>query len=213
VSFFIPSQIKKGSGTHTKVSRMLDTALGESAFKQPSKKLETALEAFEALTSSSSSSAAPQQQRQQVDPNLAEPWVRTWTQLLTRARATLASSILLGDDRHIDGSSRGDIDVDSTAEAAAEMEAELQALRKKEAAAAAAKDAEVQAAQQLLDDMFQRAERQRSDAAAAAGAGRATEEGSVGQDLQQQQKKLKPSIEDEVSSEGMCFCRRSHQSC
>jgi hypothetical protein len=83
------------------------------------------------------------------------------------------------------------------------MEAELQALRKKEAAAAAAKDAEVQAAQQLLDDMFQRAEKQRSEAVAAAQAGRETDDDSEDLDLQQQQRKQKPSIEDEVRNVGL----------
>jgi hypothetical protein len=121
------------------VSRLLDAALGESAVKQPTKTLESALAAFEDLTgssSSSSSSSSSQQQQQQrllADAQFAEPWVRAWTQLLSRARSKLAKSLLLGESV---GSSSGSSSSSSSAEAAAELEQELEVLRAKEAAAA-----------------------------------------------------------------------------
>jgi hypothetical protein len=124
------NQIKKGSNTQTKVSRLLDAALGESAVKRPAKSLESALAAFDDLTGKAPATLQQQQQRQAMaDLQFAEPWVRTWAQLLSRARAKLASSLLIGDDSSAANNS-------SATEAAAELERELQALRKKAAAAA-----------------------------------------------------------------------------
>jgi hypothetical protein len=107
----------------------LDAALGESSVKRPAKSLESALAAFDDLTGNKPSTLQQQQRQSMANLQFAEPWVRTWAQLLSRARAKLASSLLIGDDSSVAGSS-------SAAEAAAELELELQALRKKEAAAA-----------------------------------------------------------------------------
>ena len=134
-------QTKKGSTTSTKVSRLLDAALGESIHKQPAKSLESALQAFDDITgsssssSSSSSSAAAQAQALAQQQLAAEPWVANWTILLSRARATLASSLLLGGELGESGGSSG-VGSSDSAEAAAELEQELQALRQKEKAEA-----------------------------------------------------------------------------
>ncbi|KAF6255025.1 hypothetical protein COO60DRAFT_258858 [Scenedesmus sp. NREL 46B-D3] len=170
--------------TSSKIGRQLDLAMGDdlSGTNQNNMSstgaafsLDAAMESFKALERSSAGGSSAyafdalvQQRRQQQQQQWQqqEEWVQDWARLLERARRTLRESLASGSS----SSSLGVAGSSLAEDYEAEVEAELQALAAKAAQRSAAQQAELAAAQQVIESQFRTITAAPAAAAAAAAA-------------------------------------------
>ncbi|WIA43850.1 hypothetical protein OEZ86_010265 [Tetradesmus obliquus] len=197
--------------TSSKIGRQLDLAMGDDMLQTGQSNsqsntsvtsaaisLDAAMESFRALEASSAGGSSAfaydallQQRRQQQQQQWQqqEEWVQDWARLLEKARSTLRESLASSSSSSV-GVAGGSLEEDYEAE----VEAELQALAAKAAQRDAAQQAEIAAAQQLIESQF------KAITAAAAAATDATSQDALDAAMDAVQKR-KLSTDEAVSQE------------